>query len=184
MSSQLLAGDLADWNPASPRQSMAKDIEDQLAAIIPLPAGEPATSARRKAFIAIARGVIAHLKRNASALTVPASVLTVQPTGGLLALVSFTPDTISGGGTVTGTVTLNAPAPAGGVTVQLFGSNPQVATVPSTVTVLQGATVQDFSVTTASVSATSRVVITARVAGVTLAAATPVAVAVNADVVP
>ena len=45
------------------------------------------------------------------------------------------------------TVTLNSPAPEGGTTVQLVTSNPQVASVPSTVIVPAGATSASFDIT-------------------------------------
>jgi uncharacterized delta-60 repeat protein len=48
----------------------------------------------------------------------------------------------------TGTVTLNGPAPAGGVSVTLRSSETKKATVPATVTVPEGATSANFVITT------------------------------------
>lgn len=59
---------------------------------------------------------------------------------------------VVGGTAVTGTVTLDAPAPAGGATVALTSGNPALATVPVSVTVAAGHTSATFPVTTQSVS--------------------------------
>lgn len=61
----LFAGRILDFETAD---SMAKEIEDALAALIgPLPTAPPKMVAdRRKLFIAISRGVIQHLKNHQS----------------------------------------------------------------------------------------------------------------------
>jgi hypothetical protein len=72
MGTYLRAGALTDdWtNPAT--VSMARDIEVALESLIQLPPDdEPAP--RRELFIAIATGVINHLKNNADAFTVQVS---------------------------------------------------------------------------------------------------------------
>ncbi len=74
--------------------------------------------------------------------------------------VALNPSTVAGGATSTGTVTLTGPAPAGGSVVTL-ASNNAVATVPSSVTVAQGATSATFTVTTAAVASVVSPVITA-----------------------
>jgi hypothetical protein len=70
---------------------------------------------------------------------------------GVVAL-TLNPSTVSGGtgGTSTGTVTLNAPAPAGGVVVTLASSNVELAATMPSVTVPAGATQATFTVTTNS----------------------------------
>src|SRR5262249_43823120 len=60
--------------------------------------------------------------------------------------------TVFGAGTVQGTVTLSAPAPAGGATVQLASTMPSRASVPPSVTVPAGSTAAGFTVTTTSSS--------------------------------
>jgi hypothetical protein len=50
------------------------------------------------------------------------------------------------GGSATGSVTIDAPAPVGGVEVELSSSNPQVAAVPPSVIVPQGSTGTIFSI--------------------------------------
>ncbi len=57
------------------------------------------------------------------------------------------PATATGGGTATGTVTLNVPAPTGGLTVNL-ASNSAAAVVPATAFVAAGATTGTFAITT------------------------------------
>lgn len=69
MGNYLRAGALSDnWSdPAT--VSMAKEMEDALASLIPPPVNDN-PDARRKLFIAIATGVINHLQQNAQAITV------------------------------------------------------------------------------------------------------------------
>jgi hypothetical protein len=64
------------------------------------------------------------------------------------------PSTVAGGAASTATVTLNAPAPAGGASVQLSAMSP--ATVPATLTVPAGATTATFNVSTTAVTATTQ----------------------------
>jgi hypothetical protein len=64
-------------------------------------------------------------------------------------------------------VTLTAAAPAGGASVSLSSSIPAVASVPPSVTVPARATSATFSVTTAQVTATTSVTISAGLGGVT-----------------
>lgn len=73
---------------------------------------------------------------------------------------------LSGPATIKGTVTLNAPAPIGGFSIQLFSSNPSAAGVPSGVTIPAGATYATFNVTVTAVDANYSAVINARAAGV------------------
>ena len=63
------------------------------------------------------------------------------------------------GSTLTGTVTLLVPAPAGGAVVNLSSSNTSVATVPSSVTVAAGATSATFTVSTNTVLPSSQIAI-------------------------
>lgn len=65
-----------------------------------------------------------------------------------LAKVTVDPTDVIGGDSVTGTVTLTAPAPAGGLQVPLSSDDPGAATVPASVTVPAGATSATFPVTT------------------------------------
>jgi hypothetical protein len=65
-----------------------------------------------------------------------------------LSTVKVNPTDVLGGSPATGTVTLNAAAPAGGFTVPLSSDNPAAATVPASVTVPAGAKSATFPVTT------------------------------------
>src|SRR2546421_338217 len=67
---------------------------------------------------------------------------------------------VKGGLGVTGTVTLNGPAPAGGATVSL-SSNSLVATVPATVTIPAGQSSANFSLTTSPLAVLTNVTVTA-----------------------
>ena len=84
-----------------------------------------------------------------------------------LASLGLAPSTVVGGNAVEGTVTLSAPAPAGGATVTLTSSDQGVAAVPSSVTVAAGATSATFSITTRAVGGTFQIVISASFGGAT-----------------
>jgi hypothetical protein len=91
-----------------------------------------------------------------------------------LSAVSVSPSTVVGGNRVTGTATLSAPAPSGGVVVSLGSSNTAVATVPATATVAAGTTSAAFGITTSSVAASTSMTVSAtygaltRTAGLTV----------------
>jgi hypothetical protein len=73
--------------------------------------------------------------------------LTVNPIAVSLEGLSLSVGSITGGQSLTGTVMLSGPAPAGGATVNLSVNNPLVS-VPATVTVPAGQTSATFAVTT------------------------------------
>jgi hypothetical protein len=75
---------------------------------------------------------------------------------------TINPSSVVGGSTAMGTVSLNGPAPAGGLQVQLSSGNTSVATVPASVTVLAGQTSASFSITTRPVASQTQVTIMAR----------------------
>ncbi len=75
--------------------------------------------------------------------------------------ISVKPAKVTGGNPSLGTVTLSPPAPAGGATVMLSSSNPAVASVPASVGVPGGANLASFTITTAGVTFTTPVTITA-----------------------
>lgn len=83
---------------------------------------------------------------------------------------TLTPQSLIGGGSVTGTVSLDAPAPTGGAPVMLSTGSTSVATVPATVSVPAGATTATFNIATRSTtSAEVSTVIRAAYGGVTRA---------------
>ena len=91
--------------------------------------------------------------------------ININPGTAALSNVSVNPAVQTGGATSSGTVTLSAPAGAGGLTVTLSSSNGSVAAVPTSVTVAQGSTAAAFTVTTFTVSAVSFATITASYSG-------------------
>jgi trimeric autotransporter adhesin len=76
---------------------------------------------------------------------------------------------VAGGSPATGKLSLDAPAPAGGVAVSLASSDPAVI-VPSLVTIDASATTASFSVGTSAVATDANVTIAATAAGQTKAA--------------
>jgi len=74
---------------------------------------------------------------------------------------ALTPSTVSNGDTVTGTVTLLQPAPAGGATVNLYSLDPTLAGVPISASVPVSATSASFTLTTTAVITTTSVTIRA-----------------------
>ena len=90
------------------------------------------------------------------------ATLTVQPAAApVLSSLSLQPSVV-GGNAATGSVSLSAPAPAGGVVVTLSSSNTGLATVPASITVPAGASSVGFSVSTTTVKRSRNVQITAR----------------------
>jgi hypothetical protein len=99
------------------------------------------------------------------------TTVTVNPAAvATLATLSLNPTGVKGGGSVTGTVTLSAPAPANGATVTLTRSNPALASVPASVLVSAGTTSKSFTVTTVATRRNASVTISASYAGVTKSA--------------
>jgi hypothetical protein len=86
-----------------------------------------------------------------------------------LATLTLNATTVKGGTRATGTVTLTAPAPGGGVVVALSSTNPSLASVPASVVVAGGTTSKAFIVTTASTRRNASSTISASYAGVTKA---------------
>src|SRR4051794_9609921 len=66
-------------------------------------------------------------------------------------------ETVIGGNSTTGTVTLLNPAPPGGATVTLVSADPAVVSLPPTVFIPAGGTGASFPITTSAVSAATRV---------------------------
>ena len=76
--------------------------------------------------------------------------------------IALNASSLTGGGSTTGTVTLGAPAPAGGAFVSLTSDNRTVASVPAdSITIPAGATTGTFTVNTTAVTAGTPVGITA-----------------------
>lgn len=94
--------------------------------------------------------------------------LTVIPATAIqLTNLTITPTSIPGGATATGTVTMSALAPTGGLVVSLASRHKNFASVPSSVTVPGGASSASFVISAQSVKSTHTVDITATYASVT-----------------
>ena len=108
------------------------------------------------------------------------AALTVNPSAAVVSLsgVSLSPASVTGGSSSTGTVTLTAVAPTGGIVVSL-SDNSANATVPASVTVIGGASTATFIVTTRTVTASSSVTITAASSGTSKIAVLTIAPAVT-----
>jgi hypothetical protein len=72
---------------------------------------------------------------------------------------SLSREKVIGGTSFNATVTLQAPAPAGGVTVRLVSSDTSLVRPPPTITIPAGATDADFTITTSAVSVPTRITI-------------------------
>ena len=84
-----------------------------------------------------------------------------------LSSLTLNPTSVKSGGSVTGTVTLTAPAPAGGASVTLASSAPTLAMVPASVVIAAGATSKAFAVTTVATRNGATVTISASYSGKT-----------------
>jgi hypothetical protein len=91
-----------------------------------------------------------------TSLTVTAAVLTS---------VTVSPTSVTGGTQAIGTVTLTGPAPPLGATVSLNSNNATIVTVPSTVTIPANMLSASFAITTAPVTATKSVTVSAKYGG-------------------
>jgi len=87
----------------------------------------------------------------------------------MIVSVTVAPVSINGGNGATGTVTLDQPAPIGGLTVQLTSLDTG-AQVPATVLVPAGATTATFAITSTEVTANTPVTINAGLNGTTVSA--------------
>jgi len=107
-------------------------------------------------------------------VTKTASLTVVPQALPALSSLTLSPTSVTGGAQSTGTVTLSGPAPTGGAQVML-SSNSVAASVPSSVTVLAGASSATFTVSTSAVTISTPVTISASYAGVTKTASLTVA---------
>ena len=94
------------------------------------------------------------------------AVLIVQP-GAAPSAVSIMPGSVVAGGSATGTVTMNMPAPAGGMVIDLWTSGAPAFVSKKSVTVPAGATTATFPITTSYTSTAAQPIITASYKGAT-----------------
>jgi hypothetical protein len=127
-----------------------------------------ASGARTKTFTVSSRSVT-----SAKTVTITASAggvsktatLTVNPPPASPAVTALdvAPVRVSGGATATGSVTLAAPAPSTGTSVQLTSTGP--ASVPASTLVAPGDTTKEFTISTSSVGADTPATVTASAGG-------------------
>ena len=89
-------------------------------------------------------------------ITTHTTALTVTPA--TLITLTLNPNSVIGGSSTTGTLTLNGPAPSGGAVISLSSNNVFNAQVPLFATVPAGSTTVTFTVTTSRVHGTSAVI--------------------------
>jgi hypothetical protein len=78
-----------------------------------------------------------------------------------VASLTFSPATLEGGTSTTGTLQLTRAAPAGGATVTLVSSAPSLVTVPASVTIAAGSGSATFTATTSATTTQTAVTVTA-----------------------
>ena len=126
-----------------------------------VPAGSPASVPASVTVVAGAKTASATVNTTAvsssTTVTVTATAAgitrtaTVAITPPSVASLLLNPNSLTGGASSTGTVTLTGPAPAGGFAVSLF-SNTTEATVPATLTIAAGSATGTFMVATGTIS--------------------------------
>ena len=104
-------------------------------------------------------------QQSTKAITKQLVVIPSSPTVPILSDLTLSSDTSHGGETITATVSINIPAPSGGTTIAV-SSDMNIATVPATVTIPQGQTTAQFSITIADVDKNYLVTITASLNGI------------------
>ena len=97
---------------------------------------------------AVASSTLTSLSASYGGTTKTTTITLTPAVAPALAQLTANPLTVVGGATSTGTVTLSAPAPQGGVVVALRSSKTTVATVPSSITVPAGVTAASFAIAT------------------------------------
>jgi hypothetical protein len=118
----------------------------------------------------------AYVRVRQFAATEPTAAVSVGMTNGLVLIsLGVNPNSIVGGASSQGTVTLSGPAPSGGATIKLTSSNQAAAQVPASVTVAANATTATFTITTTAVSSATSSTISASYSGATQTASLNIA---------
>ena len=158
-------------NAAAPTGGVAVNIETQLPLTASVPASVTvpggATSASFTVTTFPSATTTVQLSATLDNVFQFASITVVPPpVGPTLSAVPLSSTSVVGGNSLTGTVTLSAPAPTGGAVVSL-SDNSSATAVPTSVTVAAGATTATFTVMTSAVTISTSVTISAVYAGVT-----------------
>jgi IPT/TIG domain-containing protein/putative pyrroloquinoline-quinone-binding quinoprotein len=107
---------------------------------------------------AVATATVVAITGSYAGVSKSANITVTPPT---VASLSLSPTTVKGGSSSTGKVTINGPAPAGGLLISLSSSNASLVTVPSSVTVAARATSATFTAQTKAPLTTTAVTISA-----------------------
>ena len=140
---------------AAPSGGVLVGLSSNNAAVIPpasvvVPEGQTSTS-----FSISTTGVLVDVTAIVTATVGSTSVTdTLTVTAAILIDLNFMPSRVRGPATTLMTLTLNAQAPPGGAVVSLTSSDPTLANIPSTVTILPGTTSRSVTITTRRVSRT------------------------------
>ncbi len=147
----------------------SNNAQVQVTATVTVPAGQTSASFNisTSAGSTSASAAITASLNGCAAISVS---LTVNPPS-CVASVSLSSNTVTGGNSLTGTVALTAPAPSGGLVVNLQSNNAQVQ-VGATVTVPAGQTSASFNISTSAGSTNASATITASLNGCARASAT------------
>ena len=124
-------------------------------AIVTIPAGAIKASVTVSTRPVLAN-VSASIRAAVNGVTKSGTLVIAAP---VIRSVTFTPASVTGGLNTTGIVTLQSPAPAGGIVVTLMSANPLVS-VPATVTVPGNATMAMFTTSTLVTAVDTSIVIT------------------------
>ncbi len=119
----------------------------------------------------VASDVVAHLTAAVNGFTMRTKTVNVRAINYQFSI-TLNPNRLTGGATSIGTITANAPAPPGGLSIDLTSSDASVTITPSTVVIPAGATSANFTLNTQSVSSDRDVVITAKRGSTVVAQAT------------
>ena len=138
--------------PAGPGGVVVTLSSDNAAASVPATVTVP-QGADSASFTVSTTGVLTDQTATVTATVGAVSVqATVTVTATQIASIKFVPSRVRGGANTAMTVTLDSAAPPGGAVVSLSSSDPSLATIPATVTVLAGETSRTVLVPTRRVS--------------------------------
>jgi photosystem II stability/assembly factor-like uncharacterized protein len=148
----------------APVGNLSGTVTASIPGLIPTPTFKVLAGQKTAAITVASRAVPATVDATVTVTIGPASKsANVQVRTARVKSLLFSPAAVRGGTSVavTGTVNIDAPAAPGGAVVTLTSSNPSAATVPSTVTVPEGQTSVQFTLTHFQVSVNTMVDVTA-----------------------
>jgi hypothetical protein len=125
----------------------------EVPATVTIPAGSTDVTVTPITTVPVGVGIVGTLRADYGT-SVPLTSFGMVP---LLFSLSLNTDSVAGGNAVTGTITLQRPAPAGGIDVTVVSSDTSLAQPPAHVVVAEGQTSASFSIATATVAAAAPV---------------------------